>query len=60
MAIKLCLFFKEWKIKKILTALAFTFAMTTANAADIVDTAIGAGNFKTLATALTAALGKHS
>jgi uncharacterized surface protein with fasciclin (FAS1) repeats len=42
-------------MKKLLTAAVFVFAMTSAHAADIVNTAIDAGNFKTLVTALKAA-----
>jgi uncharacterized surface protein with fasciclin (FAS1) repeats len=48
-------FLKELPMKKLFTVLALTCAMTTANAKDIVDTAVDAGSFKTLATALTAA-----
>lgn len=42
-------------MKKILAATAIAFACTSAYAADVVDTAIAAGNFKTLVTALKAA-----
>ena len=43
-------------MKKSLIAIALTaFAATAVHAKDIVDTAVGAGNFKTLATALQAA-----
>ena len=43
-------------MKKILIASVLAFGMTLAvQAKDIVDTAVAAGNFKTLATALTAA-----
>jgi uncharacterized surface protein with fasciclin (FAS1) repeats len=43
-------------MKKILIASVLAFGMTlTAQAKDIVETAVAAGNFKTLATALTAA-----
>lgn len=42
-------------MKKLLTAVAFAFAITSAQAADIVNTAIDAGNFKTLVAALKAA-----
>jgi uncharacterized surface protein with fasciclin (FAS1) repeats len=42
-------------VKKLLIASALTLAALGAQAKDIVDTAVGAGNFKTLATALTAA-----
>ena len=43
-------------MKKILIAAALTLgAAFTVQAKDIVDTAVGAGNFKTLAAALTAA-----
>lgn len=42
-------------MKKLLTAVALTFALTSAHAADIVNSAIDAGNFKTLVTALKAA-----
>ena len=43
-------------MKKILIASVLAFGMTlTAQAKDIIDTAVAAGNFKTLATALTAA-----
>ncbi|MFM8532774.1 MAG: fasciclin domain-containing protein [Acidimicrobiia bacterium] len=43
-------------MKKLLSAVAVSFClMSTANAKDIVDTAVSAGNFKTLATALQAA-----
>jgi uncharacterized surface protein with fasciclin (FAS1) repeats len=43
-------------MKKLIPALFVSFTMATAaHAADIVDTAVAAGNFKTLATALKAA-----
>ena len=42
-------------MKKLLTAAVLTFALSSANAADIVNSAIDAGNFKTLVTALKAA-----
>ncbi len=42
-------------MNKLLIASALTLAALGAQAKDIVDTAVGAGNFKTLATALTAA-----
>ena len=43
-------------MKKLISAAAVLFClMSTANAKDIVDTAIAAGNFNTLATALKAA-----
>ena len=43
-------------MKKLISAAAVSFClMSTANAKDIVDTAIAAGNFNTLATALKAA-----
>ena len=43
-------------MKKLLSALALSVSLTTAaQAADVVDTAVAAGNFKTLATALKAA-----
>jgi uncharacterized surface protein with fasciclin (FAS1) repeats len=42
-------------MKKLLTAAALIFAVTSAHAADIVNSAIDAGNFKTLVTALKAA-----
>ena len=42
-------------MKKILAISLLSFAAFSAQAKDIVDTAVGAGNFKTLATALTAA-----
>jgi uncharacterized surface protein with fasciclin (FAS1) repeats len=46
----------ELVMNKILIASVLAFGMTlTAQAKDIVDTAVAAGNFKTLATALTAA-----
>jgi uncharacterized surface protein with fasciclin (FAS1) repeats len=43
------------KLKSVVTALAIAGAAFAAQAKDIVDTAVGAGNFKTLATALQAA-----
>lgn len=42
-------------MKKILAATAIAFACSSAYAADVVDTAIASGNFKTLVTALKAA-----
>ena len=42
-------------MKKILAISLLSFAAFSAQAKDIVDTAVSAGNFKTLATALTAA-----
>ena len=42
-------------MKKLLVISALSLAALSAQAKDIVDTAIGAGNFKTLAAALTAA-----
>jgi len=42
-------------MKKLLIVSALTLAALGAQAKDIVDTAVGAGNFKTLAAALTAA-----
>ena len=43
-------------MKKLISAVAVSFClMSTANAKDIVDTAVAAGNFNTLATALKAA-----
>lgn len=42
-------------MKKILAATLVTFAAFSVQAKDIVDTAVSAGTFKTLATALTAA-----
>jgi uncharacterized surface protein with fasciclin (FAS1) repeats len=42
-------------MKKILAISLLSFAALSAQAKDIVDTAVGAGNFKTLAAALTAA-----
>ena len=43
-------------MKKFISAAVVSLSMiSAANAADIVDTAVAAGNFKTLATALTAA-----
>lgn len=42
-------------MNKLLIASALTLATLGAQAKDIVDTAVGAGNFKTLATALQAA-----
>lgn len=42
-------------MKKLLVATAIVFAFSSAQAADIVDTASSAGNFKTLVTALKAA-----
>jgi uncharacterized surface protein with fasciclin (FAS1) repeats len=43
------------KLKSIVTGLAIAGAAVAAQAADIVETAVAAGNFKTLATALQAA-----
>ena len=42
-------------MKKLFVISALTVTALSAQAKDIVDTAVGAGNFKTLATALTAA-----
>ena len=42
-------------MKKLLAISLLSFAAFSAQAKDIVDTAVSAGNFKTLATALTAA-----
>jgi uncharacterized surface protein with fasciclin (FAS1) repeats len=42
-------------MKKTLTIALLSFAALSAQSKDIVETAVGAGNFKTLATALTAA-----
>ena len=42
-------------MKKLLAMSILSFAALSAQAKDIVDTAVSAGNFKTLATALTAA-----
>jgi uncharacterized surface protein with fasciclin (FAS1) repeats len=42
-------------MKKILVVSALSFAALSVQAKDIVDTAVGAGTFKTLAAALTAA-----
>jgi uncharacterized surface protein with fasciclin (FAS1) repeats len=42
-------------IRTVSVALAMTLAATTARAADIVDTAVSAGSFKTLVAAVTAA-----
>ncbi len=42
-------------LKKTLIAIALTAGALSVQAKDIVDTAVGAGNFKTLATALQAA-----
>jgi len=42
-------------MKKLLALTVLSFAALSAQAKDIVDTAVGAGNFKTLAAALTAA-----
>jgi uncharacterized surface protein with fasciclin (FAS1) repeats len=42
-------------MKKLLIAAAIAAASVAAQAKDIVDTAVAAGNFKTLATALQAA-----
>ena len=42
-------------MKKLLVISAVSLAALSAQAKDIVDTAVGAGNFKTLAAALTAA-----
>jgi uncharacterized surface protein with fasciclin (FAS1) repeats len=39
-------------MNRIIAAVALTFAAATSQAADIVDTAVAAGEFKTLATAL--------
>lgn len=49
-------FFTEFIMKKILIASVVAFGMTlSVQAKDLVDTAVAAGSFKTLATALTAA-----
>ncbi len=42
-------------MKKLLIGIAFAFAANFAQAADIVDTAVSAGSFKTLVTAVQAA-----
>ena len=42
-------------MKKLLTAAVLAFAFVSSHAADIVDTAVAAGNFKTLVTAVKAA-----
>ncbi len=42
-------------MKKTLAIAVLSFVALSAQAKDIVDTAVAAGNFKTLATALTAA-----
>ncbi|MET3120017.1 putative surface protein with fasciclin (FAS1) repeats [Undibacterium sp. GrIS 1.8] len=42
-------------MKKLITAAVLTFAFVSAQAADIVDTAVAAGSFKTLVTAIKAA-----
>ena len=42
-------------MKKVMIGTAFAFATTFAQAADIVDTAVSAGSFKTLVTAVQAA-----
>jgi len=42
-------------MKKVFAIAALSFAALSAQAKDIVDTAVGAGSFKTLATALAAA-----
>jgi len=42
-------------MKKLIALTALSLAALSAHAKDIVDTAVGAGNFKTLATALQAA-----
>jgi len=42
-------------MKKLIAITALSLAALSAQAKDIVDTAVGAGNFKTLAAALTAA-----
>ena len=42
-------------LRTVSVALAMTLAATTARAADIVDTAVSAGSFKTLVAAVTAA-----
>lgn len=50
------LFFTEFIMKKILIASVVAFGLTlSVQAKDLVDTAVAAGSFKTLATALTAA-----
>lgn len=43
------------QMKKLLTAAALTFTFASAQAADIVDTAVSAGSFKTLVAAVQAA-----
>jgi uncharacterized surface protein with fasciclin (FAS1) repeats len=49
-------FFTEFIMKKILIASVVAFGLTlSVQAKDLVDTAVAAGSFKTLATALTAA-----
>lgn len=42
-------------MKKLMVGTAFVFATTLSHAADIVDTAVAAGSFKTLVTAVQAA-----
>ena len=50
-------FWLDLNMKKILIASVVAFGMTlSAQAKDIVDTAVAAGSFKTLATALGAAV----
>jgi uncharacterized surface protein with fasciclin (FAS1) repeats len=56
LAIQAILIFSELHMKKTLIATVLVLgAAFTVQAKDIVDTAVAAGNFKTLATALTAA-----
>ena len=56
MALQVILIYTELLMKKILIAAVLTLgAAFSVQAKDIVDTAVAAGNFKTLATALTAA-----
>jgi uncharacterized surface protein with fasciclin (FAS1) repeats len=56
LALQVILIYTELLMKKILIAAVLTLgAAFSVQAKDIVDTAVAAGNFKTLATALTAA-----
>jgi uncharacterized surface protein with fasciclin (FAS1) repeats len=56
LALQFILIFSELLMKKTLIATVLALgAAFSVQAKDIVDTAVGAGNFKTLATALTAA-----
>ena len=56
MALQVILIYTELLMKKILIAAVLTLgAAFSVQAKDIVETAVAAGNFKTLATALTAA-----